>query len=549
MTTPNQASPDGAVTIGGGEWKYGQAINEQTARSAFEMPMPSPGNMLDLLRMSLERLPIDALQPFADFLGVVDGVFTTVGEAVGAIMDSLIVRPILQTVEAFTDWVKDLFEAMGSGLLSGDLVQFGQWFNETIREPIVGTIDGFVRGILGLFGSGFNVNVVEETAISLAESIASMNAIVTKLNREAEAGSFAGTAVVVDFAGYANSSTLGSDWSQTHSGTGTGTLGITSGRARWSGSATNRSSLARYTAKVATTDYQKVGAAFATIPSTDSGGGSASSNFLYGRMNAAGNTYVYLRLMKNSWQLGCSVNGSITVFASAIFSFTPGAAYWLECGTTGGARIFRIWMNNTVIHTHTDSAAVSQLGHYHTGMGVTSFSSNYVPAQVSAFTFYDNIPPSVKGTGWRVTRTSTTTGSLVSGTNLFPASWFNTPEFISDDLVYTTASNKVKVPYDGWYSVNVIQYGDNSIGPGGGGKNRAALFVNGVARQFSNPIPSNINVNYNGFGGSFIQYLEKDDEVQPGYVSTFNASGFLEADAGGTATYWSGSFLGNKRPS
>lgn len=549
MTTPNQVSPDGAVTIGGGEWKYGQAINEQTARSAFEFPMPKPDNMLDLLRMSLERLPLDALQPFADFLGVVDGVFTTVGEAVTSIMDSLIVRPILQTVEAFTEWVEDLFEAFGSGLLTGDLVEFGIWFDENVKQPIVGTIDGFVRGIMGLFGSGFNVNVVEETAIALAESIASMNAIVTKLNREAEAGTFAGTAVVVDFSNAADSSTLGADWSQTYSGTGTGTLGITSGRAKWQGSATDRSGVARYTAKVATTDYQKVGAAFSTIPSTNSGGGNASSNFLYARMNAAGDTYVYLKLMKNSMSLGCSVAGSVTVFSNTVTAFVPGAAYWLECGTTGGARIFRVWRNSTVIHTYTDSAAVSQLGHYHTGMGVISSTSSYIPAQVSAFSFYDNIPPTVKGTGWRVARTSLTTGNLVSGTNLFPASWFNTPDYISDDLVYTAASNKIKVPYDGWYSVNVVQFGDSGIGPGGGGKNRAALYVNGVATQLSNPIPSNLYVNYNGFGGSFIVYLEKDDEVQPGYVSTFNATGFLEADAGGTATYWSGSFLGNKRPS
>lgn len=89
MTTPNQTSPDGAIVVGGGQWLYGQTVNEDIARAAFELPMPTPDNMLELLRIVLESLPLEALQPFADFLGVADGLFTLAGDAVEAILGSL----------------------------------------------------------------------------------------------------------------------------------------------------------------------------------------------------------------------------------------------------------------------------------------------------------------------------------------------------------------------------------------------------------------------------------------------------------------------------
>lgn len=143
MTTPYQSSPDGAVIVGGGDWKYGQTVTEASARELFEFPMPNPGNMLDLLRMALERLPLDALQPFADFLGIVDGVFDTIGGAVDAILNSMLVKPILQTVEAFSGWVNDLFDAMGA-VVSGDLGAFSVWFQDNILDGIAEAAQGVI---------------------------------------------------------------------------------------------------------------------------------------------------------------------------------------------------------------------------------------------------------------------------------------------------------------------------------------------------------------------------------------------------------------------
>lgn len=549
MTTPYQTAPDGAYVVGGGTWNYGQTMNEDIGRAAFEFPMPNPTNMLDLLRIALERLPIEALQPFADFLGVVDGVFDSIGQAVDAIIGGLIVRPILQTVENFTQWVVDFFQSMGSGLLSGDLGDFGEWFDDTVTQPIIGTVDGFIRGVLGLIGSGFNVNIVEDTAKSLADAIASMNEIVTRLDQKATTGDFSGTAAVVNFASEAAGPSLGSKWAQTHSGTGTGTLGISGGRAKWSGSASNRTGIARYTDELCTSDYQKVGAAFATLPSTNFLGGWNSYNYLYARMNAAADTYVYAKLGSGSLQLGCVVDGTQTVFSTnTTFKFKPGTAYWLEAGTTGGVRIFRVWENSRIIMTYTDASAISQLGHRHVGMGVTSFSDTYRPAEVSSFAFYDNSQPPTKGSGFHIMRTSTSTVSQPSGVNLIPGSFFDTPDRQTDDYKYDSATNKLTVSVAGWYIVNMkIRLAADTLAVGGTAQ--PLLYVNGEAVQ------AGWETWYTGpasWGGSsdtaatFIQYLNKDDYIQPGFYT--NRAINLIGGESGVQTNFSCAFLNNVRP-
>lgn len=164
MTTPNQYAPDGAVTVGGGEWKYGQTVNEIAARAAFEFPMPTPENMLELLRIALERLPVEALQPFAAFLGIVDGVFTTAAEAVESILASLIDRPVFQTLTAFTAWLTATFGPLNTqfnqllDILQGNIVtpinttiaNVVTWFNSLGISAILTKFQTFLTGITNI---------------------------------------------------------------------------------------------------------------------------------------------------------------------------------------------------------------------------------------------------------------------------------------------------------------------------------------------------------------------------------------------------------------
>lgn len=126
--------PDGAITVGGGEWNYGQTMTEDLAKSMFMLPDFTPENTFTILRLALERLPLDALQVFRPLLGVAEA-FIGVGEAVTAIIDTLVVKPALQTVEAFTQWLDSSWAGL-MRILSGDFSDV-----EAALQPIVDWIE------------------------------------------------------------------------------------------------------------------------------------------------------------------------------------------------------------------------------------------------------------------------------------------------------------------------------------------------------------------------------------------------------------------------
>jgi hypothetical protein len=173
VTTPYQAAPDGAVTVGGGAWNYGQTLDESVARAAFEFPMPTPGNMLDLLRIALESLPIDALKPFANFLGLVDGVFDNLAEAVNEILGSLVTR-VFQTVADFGDFIIDLFNNPGlyinnlfSVVMDG-IYTIGD-FLKKLWENFTGNVAAGVKTITDVVTSAGSIKTVLGTTTSTAE--------------------------------------------------------------------------------------------------------------------------------------------------------------------------------------------------------------------------------------------------------------------------------------------------------------------------------------------------------------------------------------------
>lgn len=85
-----EGPPDGAFTIGGGDFSYGQGYEEDAIRALFRLPAPTIGNAISLLEENLARLPLEALQFFQDLIpDPVEEAFETVAGAVEAIMDAL----------------------------------------------------------------------------------------------------------------------------------------------------------------------------------------------------------------------------------------------------------------------------------------------------------------------------------------------------------------------------------------------------------------------------------------------------------------------------
>lgn len=166
MTIEALAASDGAFTIGGGEWNYGQNMTEELGKSLFMLPELTPENIMTILRLALERLPLDALKAFQPAMGLAAELFNDVGTAVTTIIENLLDRPIMQTVIEFTDWVnetfqplRDLFDSLVA-ILSGNfsavpaaLSGVNTWLQNLVESipvlsEIVHAITGVVNGTL-----------------------------------------------------------------------------------------------------------------------------------------------------------------------------------------------------------------------------------------------------------------------------------------------------------------------------------------------------------------------------------------------------------------
>lgn len=452
----------------------------------------------------------------------------------------------------FTGFVSDVFNNAGAviGNIAGVVV-------DAVGNTLQGIWDSIVNGIQGLGGlfSGSTGADIQTVSLNLAANVAAMQSRITALQSAATNGSFSGNSAFVDFSSRADATSLGADFNQTYSGSGTATLGITSGRAAWGGTwgSSGRTGVALYSALQTQTDYQRVGAAFASVPT------SGAVNYIYGRVNAAANECVFVELTPSTCKIGCVASGTVYYFATSTLygGFKAGAVYYLECGTTGGSNIFRVYENDRIILTYTDSGAVSKVGasYRYTAAAATytaSGSSHSTPAQMAAFSMADNTPKPIRGSGFRRYRVSGSTVSQGSGTNLIASNFFDTADLITDDITYAGGSNnKVTVSVSGWYLVNFKVRFDDDLGSTANGELvQALLYVNGTAVQSGVGSWGTGPTSWYGAedaGGTFVQYLNAGDYVQPGlYIQ--NTSRGLVGGASGVQSHFEVVFLNNTKP-
>lgn len=460
-------------------------------------------------------------------------------------------------MSAGTVWF-DTINAHKTGNMPGNLVQGITGAVSTIVQDVQGVLNNIVAGLLGFGNTLYDAVIGDANTVTynLNDTIAAMQAAISTLQNSASYVANAGNSDFVSWASAADASSLGAAWSQTYGGTGTGVLGIVSGRAAWKDFSDNsRSCVAVYTAKQTTTDYQKIGVAFASAPN-DWYGGNDALNYIGGRVNAAGSTYVYVMLGPDTCELGCTVAGTTTVFGSVPgFKFKSGASYWLECGTVGGVNIFKVWENDRVIKTYTDSGHVSAYGadYRYVGVGSSYFGSSLLhttPGAMAAFAFSDNTPAPVLGSGFRRYRSSGTGVSQASGVHLLASNFFDTAERITTDLTYDGGSNnKLTMSVAGWYLVKVQLALSDWIH--GGQSIQALLYKNGAvvaagAETFGTAALGAATGGGSNFGGTFIVYCDPGDYVQIGC----NASTSLTVTGGpsGTQCHFEAVFVNNTVP-
>lgn len=426
-------------------------------------------------------------------------------------------------------------------------------------------INGIFRGLRGPRSEDSTAEEVYEAAYSTQESVAKVKAQVADLQSKAAAGTFSGVAIAVDFSTLAAASTLPSPWQNTYPSSsytgytvsGSGSLGITSGRAGWvTSTLDNRRAIAIY-GTATNTNYQLVTAVFATMANSN------APNYIYGRSNLTGTTAVYARftlIACELWAVTGSTHTRMAVDSGGFIGYQ--GTYKLECGVGATERRFRVWQDNKVIIDHTDGST-STVGNLYTGLAADARTYVFggqtrqaLPVQIAAFSFNDNTPAAVLGSGLRIGRTSTATvtaSATVGGAMPLPASFFGTtPDFATADLTYTAADNKVTASVSGWYLVTVavrrVPWADTRQ------VFSSAILLNGaeyaIGHQQWGVDVATATANFTGNRGSSVVsipvYLTKDQYVQAAYVARNSTE--ITGNTSGSESYFSVVFMNNTKP-
>lgn len=457
---------------------------------------------------------------------------------IGGLIDSI--------VAGLSNWflVGDILEVI-SGKEDGDTTDLGTVVNGWISD-IKQTVDNIVGALFGWLGSGWSHEDAKQALEDQRAAVALLSVAAQALVNDKNNQAVGGVSAVFDFSDQPDQSSLPGSFTVTYSGSGTSTWIVNDGRTDVSIAYNDdRDAVARYNALATTTNYQAVGAAFASAPEWNSTSSFRSYNYLYARMNSAGTDYVYAEFGKYTIELGCVVGGVKTVFDTLNigFSFKANSVYWLEAGTVGGERIFRVLEGTNPLITHTEVGTTSQLdaSHRYAGMGIhvdtTPFNARR-PGRVAAWAVADNQPPTVVGSGSTMIRTNTGSVNAPIGANLFTTNFFDTPLENTADIVQDRSLGKFTVSIAGWYAIDAHIGLNNATIEG----MTLALYKNGsMFRHFGSEVLHGDSGNVpEGMGGSINVYLDEGDYVQLGYHSyaLSATAGAFTGDAAGIETYF-----------
>ena len=429
------------------------------------------------------------------------------------------------------------------------------WRSSPIPLPAIGTIiDNIVNMLLGWAGIGWTQDDSAQALADQSATLAMLSAQVAALQNRQNAEGYGGTSASVNFTGRANSPSIGSDFDQFDSGSGTSLWGITNGKVSAQIVTDNpRSCVAVYNAAQSDTDYQAVGAAFASAPVPGLFSATSAHSRIVARCNATGDTFDYVDLTNDTAELGCYVSGVQHVFTTAPISFKANGVYWLICGTIGGLRNFQVLEGSTAKITYTETGTTSQVGAGFRGTGIgcriyADFLFSSKPGDVLGFAFADNTPAPVLGSGAEIFRTSSAILDVASGVNLVPANFSDTEGNVNDDITVDVVNGKFTVRDADWYTVRA-----NIKTPASSGQPDAIALVLGKgisggtvgAYRYGNDHTRGVlsvgvgAVIPRWYSGVWPVYLEAGDFVQLGYDATSSGTGVLTGEAGGIQTYFS----------
>lgn len=413
---------------------------------------------------------------------------------------------------------------------------------------IQNAVNGIVNSLTGGTGATWLQSDANAALESQAAAITAAAAAVAELQAQNGGNDSGGITVSVDFSTYPDSAELPSNFTTTYIGgsSGTyGTMGITNGLAcsqRNEQHDAHKQFISEFNFVDTITDYQRVTAVWANSPGysyqnptpfftpTPWFGAYRADTQIMFRYKDVNNWTRFRFLAANFISpaltiLETCVNGVVTNLFQNNHAHQANTAYYVEAGTPGNIRTYRLLLGSKVVFTYTDNANVSQVGAAFRGasLGGDSYGAKAAgtPAntsKVAYFALQDNSPSSIVGSGARVYKATTGTGTFNGATS---SNFYDTVDLITPDITFTPGNGcRFTVSKTDWYMVVVkLRYSAaNTVAP--------AIYKNGV--QVRNGMSSSS-------GSSVltgILYLQAGDYVQAG--SNGNATYVGSAD--GTAS-------------
>ncbi|QTF82026.1 minor tail protein [Mycobacterium phage Fefferhead] len=433
----------------------------------------------------------------------------------------------------------------------GDMPPIGQGQVNGLLGDLGGIIDNAVRGAGNLVGNGFGVFDLFDALRGMQANIADANAALAALQSEQQGNATSGKKLLVNVGEWPDSPAAPTVFTRV-SKSGSGGIATVKGALDWqdagSGSA---SEVYLYNADELLTDYFEVAMVMPRRPEDEAFGlFMPTYNYLIGRANAAGNTYVFARVGYSRCRIGVVVNGVTTLLGPSDISFAApaGSLIRFRGGTTGGVRSFQLQVNSQVIGAANDTGNVSQVGENFRKVGLAFEATGRgggqgTPGSVSVFAANDNAPVEVVGSTARFYRNTATGINKPVGTAVLPANTLNTVDYISPDLTWDQAAQKVTVSRSGTYLVSMRVECSANIGEAEDWS--VLLYKNGTLHSrgegytgHQDTSTNNDNENRLSYigGGPMLVYLAAGQSVQFGFGNTSGAESII-GDAGGTRTW------------
>jgi hypothetical protein len=359
--------------------------------------------------------------------------------------------------------------------------------------------------------------------------------------------------VNIDFSSYANGALPNPPWTvvyTTLSGTPTSTIGVNGGNAGWTtlNNDGNRQATIVYNVAPTNTDYQLIKGSMANPPSgTPIGGSTNPALWAMGRVDSPSNprNYVWAKayctgFLTYKCDIGYTAAGVDNNFQTGI-SLTWSTDITVVIGANGNPRRYQGYSGTTLVFDYTEAGTGSQIGagFRYWGLRTVCVNGTYGagdPGSVSSCSISDNAPPTVVGSGARITRVNTATVNFSASSNNvdFPNQFFDTQNEKSGDITAQTAAatlNRFTASIEGWYyTAMCVEPTSNNTGGGCsiGIKKNGTVYQAGQGARQSTP-----GVMYAG-----MVYLKANDYITPMYNNLDLGTVTMRGGTDGSRTWW-----------